>query len=121
MKLTSKALKLESHSEVVRIADRIGKIVFDKFVKKDSVIQREDFPRILQKDVAKFMREYNFRQFESEEEEENEEDSNQAENSEGDSPQFQNAKRSRKFFKVKEEDEEEDSDEQVEERKEGNN
>lgn len=113
LKLTSKALKLECHSEVIKIADRIGKVIFEKFVKKDSVIQRDDFPRILEKDVAKFMQEYSLRQNESDDDwKEGESDEENC--SEAGSPHFNNkAKKSRKFFRVKEEDEEEDEEEEV--------
>jgi len=61
LKLTSKSQKLSYHSEIIKIADRIGRVIFDKLIKRNSLILKDDFPRILEKDVEKFMKEYSLR------------------------------------------------------------
>jgi hypothetical protein len=44
---------------VIRIAERVRKILQDlKRWEKDSIVIRDDFPRLLEKDVEKFMKEY---------------------------------------------------------------
>lgn len=96
--MTSKSQKLECHSEIIRIADRIGKVIYEKLIKKTSVIQKDDFPRILEKDVEKFMQEYSLRHDSDDE-------------SEVGSSLENSIIEPRKCFKVKEESEEEENSE----------
>eukprot|EP00347_Sterkiella_histriomuscorum_P003581 403363737 len=99
LKLTSRSQRLDCHNEVIRIADRIGKILFDKMIKKDNLIQKDEFPRILEQDVEKFMQEYSLRH-ESDEE-----------SDVGSSLDNSGIIQPRKCFKVKEESEEEENSE----------
>lgn len=96
LKLTSNSVKLESHTEVLRIADRIRKIVFDRLIKRNTILQKDEFPRILEKDVEKFMQEYSLQHS-------IEEDSNV------DNSMDLSIRETRKCYKVYEESDEENS------------
>lgn len=51
-------MKLTCHKDVVKISERIKKILHDKHNKRNTVIENDNFPRMLEKDVESFMMQY---------------------------------------------------------------
>lgn len=58
IKITTSPQKLECHQDIIKISDRVKKIIFDRKIKKNSIINNSDFPRLLEKDVEEFMKEF---------------------------------------------------------------
>jgi hypothetical protein len=51
LKISTKPLKLECHKEVVKISERIKKILFDGHLRRHSVLDVNSFPKLLEKEV----------------------------------------------------------------------
>ena len=58
LKIAMTPQKLNCSQELVKISERIKKILHDKQVKPNSLIEEQNFPRILEKDVENFMLHY---------------------------------------------------------------
>jgi len=55
LKFSTKPLKLDCHQDVVQMAHRIKKIFHEKHASMYSIIEKSNFPSILERDVEKFM------------------------------------------------------------------
>jgi len=55
LKISTKPLKLECHNDIVKMADRINKILFEKHGRRHSVLNVSSFPLLLEKEVDNFM------------------------------------------------------------------
>ena len=50
--------KLDCASDIIKIAERIRKILYDRQVKQHLIVDKDSFPRLLEKDVETFMQQY---------------------------------------------------------------
>lgn len=51
LQISTNSLDLECHSQVVKMAERIRKVMFDKHGRRHSVLDTTHFPSILERDV----------------------------------------------------------------------
>ncbi len=65
-------MRLDSHSQVIKISERIRKVMFEKYGRRHSVLDTTSFPSILEKDVEQFMKHHSLNHTELE----NSEDAN---------------------------------------------
>jgi len=58
LKISTKPLKLDCHQDVVKIAERIKKIMYESHTRRHSVLDVNNYPKLLEKEVESFMMQY---------------------------------------------------------------
>ena len=55
LKIAMTSFKFDCASDIVKIAERVRKILYDRQIRPHSVISDSSFPKILEKEVEQFM------------------------------------------------------------------
>jgi hypothetical protein len=58
LKIAMTPSKLDCAQDIIKIAERVRKIIYERQVKQHAIVDKDTFPRLLEKDVEHFMQQY---------------------------------------------------------------